>query len=75
MTDKSHFKLHEQDDRIASISIGNRFNIVIDNTVNKTLQIRVYPITNGEIWDFPFEVFDIDEAGLEQVERELTEVI
>jgi hypothetical protein len=64
--------------RRAIFWIDNRFLVEIRRIVPKpetspTLQIYVYPITDGEVWDHPCDVFDVDEESVIEVEKEMRE--
>jgi len=70
---------HKDDgSRRAMIWIGNRFHIDIRRNPpppmsSAQLVIRVYPITDGEIWDEPYAVFVVDEARIIELEQEMKE--
>ena len=34
------------------------------------LSLRVYPRTKGELWDFPFATFEVDESEIVALERD-----
>jgi hypothetical protein len=59
----------EQPDHIY-VDIGRRFNVVIERT-ETGLSLRVYPRTDGELWDDPFTTFEVDEDEIRELEREL----
>jgi hypothetical protein len=64
--------------RRAIILVDNRFQIEIIRHVPKPetsppLWIYVYPITDGEVWEHPCEVFDVDEASIIELEKEMRE--
>ena len=63
--------LTEQPDRLY-IEIDRRFNLVIERTEDG-LALHVYPRTNGELWDAPFTIFEVDEAEILALEQELEE--
>ena len=58
----------------AILWIDNRFQIEIRRFTpehgESTLVLKVFPITNGEIWDHPYEVFTIDEADILSLENQ-----
>ena len=59
----------EQPDHIY-VEIGRRFNVVLERT-ETGLSLRVYPRTEGELWDNPFTDFEVDEAEILELEREM----
>ena len=59
----------EQPDQIY-VEIGRRFNVAIERT-ETGLSLRVYPRTNGELWDEPFDRFEVNESEIEQLEQEM----
>lgn len=63
--------LTSQPDRIY-VEIDRRFNIVIERTEDG-LALHVYPLTQGEIWDAPFDSFEVDEAEIMALEQEMEE--
>lgn len=63
--------LTSQPDRIY-VEIDRRFNIVIERT-GDGLALHIYPLTKGEIWDAPFDTFEVDEAEIAALEQELEE--
>ena len=58
----------EQPDHLY-VEIERRFNVAIERT-ETGLSIRVYPRTNGELWDNPFTTFEVDEAEILELEKE-----
>ena len=60
-----------QPDRLY-VDIDRRFNIVIERT-ETGLELRVYPLTKGEVWDAPFDTFEVDEAEILALEQEMEE--
>jgi len=58
--------------RRAMIWIDNRFHIDIRRFTGY-LVIRVYPITDGEIWDAPYDSFTIADDQIEILERAMKE--
>jgi len=59
----------EQPDRIF-VEVDRRFDVAIERT-ETGLSIRVYPRTAGELWDNPFATFEVDEAEIAELEKEL----
>jgi hypothetical protein len=65
----THFNMEqitEQPDKIY-VEIDHRFNVAI---VRKDvgMELRVYPRSGGELWDFPFVVFEVDESEVNALE-------
>ena len=54
------------------VDIDRRFNIVIERTEDG-LALHVYPYTHGEMWGYPFTSFEVDEAEIHALEREMEE--
>lgn len=52
------------------VEVDHRFNIAIERT-ETGLSIRVDPRTDGELWDSPFTTFEVDEAEVLELEKEL----
>lgn len=70
----THFKIQhlaKYPDRIV-VEIDRRFEIVIQR-ISIGLELRVYPRTDGELWDEPFEAFEIDEDEIIALEQELSQ--
>ncbi len=61
--------LTNQPDRLY-VEIDRRFNVVIERT-ETGLELRVYPLTKGEIWDAPFDTLELDEAEIVALEQEM----
>jgi hypothetical protein len=62
----------------AILRIDDRFQVEIRRQppppmTSAHLVIRVYPITDGEIWEEPYEVFAVDEGRLIELENDLRE--
>lgn len=55
---------------IAYVDIGGRFNLAIEVT-DGDIELRLYPITHGEIWDAPYTTFNVDRTEIEALEKEL----
>lgn len=62
-------QLTELPDRIY-VEIDRRFDVAIVRMVDG-LELRVYPRTNGELWDFPFTTFTVNEAEIAELETDL----
>ena len=52
------------------IEVDRRFNLAIERT-ERGLSIRLYPRSDGELWDFPFTTFEVDEAEIAELEQEM----
>jgi len=52
------------------VDVDRRFNVAIERT-EAGLSLRIYPRTNGELWDCPFTTFEVDEAEILELEKEL----
>ncbi|HEY7330699.1 MAG TPA: hypothetical protein VH592_23870 [Gemmataceae bacterium] len=63
--------LTEQPDR-CYVDVDRRFNIVIERTEDG-LALHVWPYTNGEMWDYPFTTFEVNESEIIALEQELEE--
>jgi hypothetical protein len=50
--------------------VDRRFNVVIERT-ESGLEFRIYPRTAGELWDSPFTTFEVDEAEILELEKEI----
>ena len=59
----------EQPERIY-VEVDRRFDVAIERT-ETGLALRVYPRTEGELWDDPFITFDVDEAEVIALENEI----
>ena len=63
--------------RRAILWIDDRFLIEIRRfaapTYSGRLVIHVYPITDGEVWDNPYEIFTVDESDVIELETEMKE--
>ena len=65
-------------DARATMCIDNRFHVVIRRNapppmVSAQLVIHVYPITDGEVWDEPYDTFVVDEGRVIELENEMRE--
>jgi hypothetical protein len=67
-------KFHMQHDT----DVPDRVCVVIDDRLDVTLirtddglKIEVYPITGGQVWDDPFDRFEVDEDEIRELEPEL----
>jgi hypothetical protein len=52
------------------IEVDRRFNVVIERT-ETGIELRVYPRTADELWDFPFATFEIVESEIAVLESEI----
>ena len=52
------------------VEVDNRFNVVIERSEDG-LFLHVYPRTGGELWDAPFDTFEVDETEIRALETEL----
>ena len=59
----------EQPDTIY-VDVARRFNVTIVRT-DTGLELRVYPRTDGELWDAPFTTFEVHEAEIAALEAEM----
>jgi len=62
----------------AFITVGDRFKVEISRNApppmaSAQLVLRVYPITDGEVWDEPYEVFAVDEGRIVELEHQMKE--
>ena len=62
----------------AFISVDNRFKVEIRRDApppmaSAQLVLKVYPVTGGEIWDEPYEVFAVDEGRVIELENQARE--
>jgi hypothetical protein len=56
----------DQPDRI-HVEIDRRIDVTIVRT-EQGLELRVYPRTEGELWDAPFVTFAVDETEIAALE-------
>lgn len=63
-------QITDQSDTIY-VEIDRRFNVAIVRT-DTGLDLRVYPVTEGQIWDYPFVTFAVAESDVAELEAELT---
>ena len=54
----------------AFVRINERFEIAIERT-SDGLEMRVYPLTDGEIWFDAYEIFRVDERAVIELEKEM----
>lgn len=59
----------DQPDRI-SVEVDRRFDVTIIRT-DAGLELRIFPRTDGVLWDEPFTIFEVDEAEVIELEKEL----
>jgi hypothetical protein len=62
-------QITEQPDRIF-VEVDRRFNVAIIRT-ETGLELRVYPRTEGTLWDDPFTTFEVDESEIAALEAEM----
>jgi hypothetical protein len=59
------------------IRVDNRFKVEIRRNAppmeSAQLVLKVYPITDNEVWDEPYEVFTVDEARIIELETQAKE--
>lgn len=60
MTQFTIDQLTELPDRIF-VEIDHRFEVVVIRT-KSGLELRIYPRTGGDLWDYPFAKLNVDEA-------------
>jgi hypothetical protein len=51
----------------AFVEVDGRFDVAIIRT-ETGLELRIYPRTNSELWDYPFTTFEVDEAEITALE-------
>jgi len=61
----------ERPDRIF-VEVDRRFDVGIIRT-ETGLELQIYPRTDGELWDYPFTTFEVDEAEITALETAMTE--
>ena len=61
----------QQSDRIF-VDVDCRFNVAIIRT-EAGLELRIYPRTEGLLWDAPFDTFEVDEAEITALETAMKE--
>lgn len=52
--------------------MDRRFDVAIIRT-ETGLELRIYPRTDGELWDAPFTTFEVDEAEITALEKAMEE--
>jgi hypothetical protein len=52
------------------IEVDCRFNVAIERT-ETGMEFRIYPRTDGELWDSPFTTFEVDETEIIELEKEI----
>jgi hypothetical protein len=62
-------QITEQPDTIY-VEIDRRFNVAIVRT-DAGLDLRVYPLTDGAILDYPYATFTVNETDMAVLETEL----
>jgi hypothetical protein len=58
----------------AFITVDNRFKVEVRRDApppmaSAQLVLKVYPITDGQIWDEPYQVFAVDEGRVIELEN------
>lgn len=53
------------------VEINHRYDIAIEHT-ETGLSLRVYPRTDGQLWDNPFAAFEVQEAEVVALERDMS---
>lgn len=56
----------------AYLRVDDRFDIAVLRTPHG-IEFRVFPVTNGETWMEPYEVFFVDEARIIELEHQFKE--
>ena len=64
-------QITDQDNHI-HVEVDHRFNIAIERT-EAGLELRIYPRTEGQLWDAPFTTFTVDESEIVELEADLFE--
>lgn len=59
----------DQPDRIF-VEVDRRLDVAIIRT-ETGLELRIYPRTNGQLWDSPFATFEVAEAEIRALEEEM----
>jgi len=59
----------DQSDRLF-VEVDGRFNLAIERT-ETGLELRVYPRTEGLLWDAPFTTFEVNEDEVRALEQEM----
>ncbi len=52
------------------VEINHRYDIAIKQT-ETGLSLRVYPRTDGQLWDNPFATFEVQETEVIALERDM----
>lgn len=68
----THFNIEQHTDRPDRIyvEVDQRFNVAIVR-IDSGLELRVYPRTEGELWDNPFVTFEVAESEVVVLEADL----
>jgi hypothetical protein len=61
----------DQPDRLF-VEVDRRLDVAIIRT-DTGLELRIYPRTEGLLWDSPFTTFEVDEAAIVALEEEMEE--
>jgi hypothetical protein len=75
------YRLHhgiEAQNHRASVTVDNRFRLEICRSAPPLiacaqLVIKVYPVTDGQIWNEPYDVFVVDEGRVGELENDARE--
>ena len=59
----------QQPDRLF-VEVDGRFNLAIERT-ETGMELRVYPRTEGLLWDAPFTTFEVNEDEVRALEQEM----
>jgi hypothetical protein len=54
------------------VEVDRRFDVAIIRT-EAGLELRIYPRTDGELWDSPFTTFTVDEVEVAALEADMIE--
>jgi hypothetical protein len=57
---------------VAFIRSDHRYDIAVERTP-EGLEVRVWPITNGEIWFDPYDTFTVSEQAVVEFEQQMEE--
>jgi hypothetical protein len=69
-----HFNIDQTTDRPDRIfvEVDHRFDVAIIRAEDG-LELRIYPRTEGELWDAPFATSTVAEADIIALEKEMAE--
>jgi|GEM_PF-3479462 len=54
----------------AYVKVNDRFDVAVA-VINGGIELRVYPITDGEIWSDPTDVLSVYEVDIADLEAEM----